>query len=144
MQNSSPKKRKATRKKKNVRLLTETEREEVERVNVIWERYKRKTGTTQEQMGKKLGYKFGQSAFGGYLNRDYTPAINERFILDFSKITGCHLAEIRPSMIDHPALKTPDEAEILDLIDAMPAEERRAFIRFLKSRQPPATASDDV
>ncbi len=59
----------------------------------IWLEFKYKTGWSQADMAKKLGFK-SQSGFSQYINGTIAP--NTGIVMAFPKVVGVHPCEIWP------------------------------------------------
>ncbi len=73
--------------------LTKEQLEVVGNMKAIWLEFKFKTGWSQADMAKKLGFK-SQSGFSQYINGTIAP--NTDIVLRFARIVGVHPGEVWP------------------------------------------------
>ena len=73
--------------------LTDEQQRVADNIKAVWLEFKFKTGWSQADMAKKLGFK-GQSGFNQYLMGNIAP--NRDFVEKFAKVVGVQPGEIWP------------------------------------------------
>lgn len=130
------------------RNITDADIEAAQRLSVLWEAYKARTGESQEVAGEKIG--LSQAVFSQYLNA--VIALNTEATLKFALLLGVHPREIRPEIdqllrgTDVDTI-TPEAAKVAKVFDAMPdgpKQETLDFILYKIERSEEFVANDAI